>query len=225
MIFNKGPGTMRPMGRATAPQAPNLATQTAGAFGGALQTTQQAIAGGAPLRQFMNPYTQNVVNTSMRDMNRARQMANNDVGAQAEAAGAFGGSRHGLVEAQTNAQFARDAGDMSAGLRYQGYRDAVGDRMGERQLRMNGAQQLSGLASQGMGFQSAIAGQQMQQGQQQRQMMQQLIDAQRGQFQGFTGQGGNALSGLLAAIGGVPYSTNSSTTQKPSIMQMLTSFL
>lgn len=92
------------------------------------------------IRQYMNPYTNNVINRAQMDMNRSRQMALNDVGAQATAAGAFGGSRHGLVEAETNRGFADAAADMSAGLRQDGFNNAQQMAMGDIGNRMAAAQ-------------------------------------------------------------------------------------
>ena len=74
-------------------------TQAAGAYkpmqvgAGQLSSTS--------LTPYMNPYTKNVIDTSMGDLNRARTMAMNDVGASATSAGAFGGSRHGVAEGVT----------------------------------------------------------------------------------------------------------------------------
>jgi hypothetical protein len=79
---------------------------------------------GRSLDPYMNPYTQSVIDTSIADMNRARQMTQNQNGAAATAAGAFGGSRLGLVEAETNRGFLDEAGRLSAELRNQGYMNA-----------------------------------------------------------------------------------------------------
>lgn len=74
---------------------------------------------------YMNPYNQQVVDLAGQDIERQRQMANNQLGAQASAAGAFGGSRQGVAESLTNAEFARQAAQTSAGLRQQGFQTAL----------------------------------------------------------------------------------------------------
>ena len=85
----------------------------------AAQTSQ------ADIDRFFNPYTDQVVDTSLADIDRARQMQANQAAAQAQAAGAFGGSRGALMEAEIgrNAldQSARTAGD----LRRQGFTQAA----------------------------------------------------------------------------------------------------
>ena len=52
-------------------------------------------------------------------------MQTNQVGADATRAGAFGGGRHGLVEALTNAEALKTSGDLSAALREQGWNTAA----------------------------------------------------------------------------------------------------
>ena len=69
------------------------------------------------MRPYMNKWNTQVINRTMNDMDRARQMTQNDIGAQATAAGAFGGSRHGLVEAENNRNFAQQAGNMAMQMR------------------------------------------------------------------------------------------------------------
>jgi len=74
---------------------------------------------------FMNPYTQQVIDTSMADLERQRQMQMNQIGAQATQAGAFGGSREGVAQALTNEAFARQGGQLASGLRQQGFETAL----------------------------------------------------------------------------------------------------
>jgi hypothetical protein len=51
-------------------------------------------------------------------------MQQNQLGAQASAAGAFGGSRQGIAEAETNRAFAEQAARTASGLRQSGYQQA-----------------------------------------------------------------------------------------------------
>ena len=91
----------QPMPRPTqgqfAPLAPqggfNVNQAAAGALQQAMQGTQGAMQGPLAVGQFMNPYTQNVINRTQMDIMRQQQMAQNQLGAQATAARAFGGSR------------------------------------------------------------------------------------------------------------------------------------
>ena len=52
------------------------------------------------MKQFMDPYQQQVTQEAMREMDRQAQMAQNQLGGQAVQAGAFGGSRFGIQQAE-----------------------------------------------------------------------------------------------------------------------------
>ena len=79
---------------------------------------------GANLGAYTNPYETQVVDQSLADLERTRLMQQNQLGAQASAAGAFGGSRQGIAEAETNRAFADQAARTSAGLRQAGFQNA-----------------------------------------------------------------------------------------------------
>jgi hypothetical protein len=95
---------------------------------GAAPITAQNVSAGqianTNLGSYMNPYTQNVINTSLSDLDRQRAMTQQQNRASAAAAGAFGGSRQGLVEAETNRAFADAAARTAAGLQQQGFLNA-----------------------------------------------------------------------------------------------------
>ncbi len=77
--------------------------------------------GGADLSAYLNPYESQVVGQSLSDIERSRQMARTTGGAQASAARAFGGSRHGIADAETNRAYADQAARTASGLRQAGY--------------------------------------------------------------------------------------------------------
>jgi len=109
---------------------------TGGLLGNALNTVKGAYQGGPQSIQtrsfadfdaapYMNPYTDEVIDRTMSDMNRARQMAVNDMDAGLHTS-AFNGSRAGVSEALTNERFIDQAGNAAAQLRQQGYDRALG---------------------------------------------------------------------------------------------------
>ena len=90
-------------------------------------TAERATAGQiaqTDLSQYTNPFEAQVVQQSLSDLERARQMQQNVQGAQAQAAGAFGGSRQAIAEAETNRAFAEQAARTAAGLRQAGFTQA-----------------------------------------------------------------------------------------------------
>ena len=66
------------------------------------------------IQQYMNPYTQAVTNQSLQDLERSRQLQQQQTAAQATAARAFGGSRQGVAEAETNRAFGENAARLVA---------------------------------------------------------------------------------------------------------------
>ena len=70
---------------------------------------------------YQNPYTQQVIDTTLADLDRSRQMAIGRDQDRAIGAGAFGGSRSGILEAETNRAFADQAARTAAGLRQGGF--------------------------------------------------------------------------------------------------------
>lgn len=66
------------------------------------------------IQQYMNPYTQAVTDQSLADLERSRQLQQQQTSAQATAAKAFGGSRQGVAEAETNRAFDENAARLVA---------------------------------------------------------------------------------------------------------------
>lgn len=97
----------------------------------------------ANIGQYMNPYTQQVIDASISDLEKARQKASQQIGQQASQAKAFGGSRHGVAEAMSNAEYGNTAGKTIAQLRQQGF-DTAANLM---QQDLNRSQQ-AGLSNQ-----------------------------------------------------------------------------
>ena len=94
------------------------------------------------IQQYMNPYTQAVTNQSLADLERSRQLQQQQTAAQATAAKAFGGSRQGVAEAETNRAFGENAARLVAQQNAAGYEAA--QRASEADLaRQMQAQQLN----------------------------------------------------------------------------------
>ena len=116
-------------------------------------TSERVQAGqlaGTSLDPYFNPYENQVVQQSLSDLERQRLMQQNLGGAQAQAAGAFGGSRQGIAEAETNRAFAEQAARTASGLRQQGFTQAQQAAQQDISTRMQ-----AGLANQATGLQAA----------------------------------------------------------------------
>ena len=197
---------------AMAPQAGfNVNQAAAGALQGALGGTQRAMQAPLQVGAYMNPYTSAVVERTQADIERQRQMAANQLGAQATAARAFGGSRQGVAEGVMAGEYGRMAGDIAAQQRQAGYTQALNAAMQDRAARLGAASQLGGLGQQAFQTGQAITQAQERQGLMQQALQQTLIDAARQQYAGYTGAPQASLAAPLAALGVVP--NQSTTTQ------------
>ena len=187
----------------------------------------------AGLQQYTNPYETQVVQQSLGDLERSRLMAQNVGGAQAGAANAFGGARHGIAESETNRAFADQAARTASGLRQTGYQNAQtmerqaqmtnqqAGYLGEQQ-RMAAGQQLGSLSNLGFGMGQTIQGNMDRQGAMQQALQQQLINEAKGQYAGYTGAPAQSLQYLLQAVGGAPASGQSSETYDAGLFDYLT---
>jgi hypothetical protein len=146
----------------------NMYGQGVGAVGQGIGATQQGINTigrsmgrfkGQGYENFMDPYTNKVINQSMRDINRAGAIEGKGLDAQAVGAGAFGGSRQGVQRSELSRNVMDTKARTSADLRSQGFSQAM-DRAGsayEGQMnRIGSAGQAYGQLGQGLG---SLAGQ------------------------------------------------------------------
>jgi hypothetical protein len=82
--------------------------------------------GAQNMSRYSNPYEQQVVQQTISDMGRANQINQNQLNATAAGAGAFGGSRHGVANAQMNRDHLDRVGAATSGLRAGGFNTAAG---------------------------------------------------------------------------------------------------
>lgn len=103
----------------------------------------------------MDPSYQNaVLDQTARDIERNRQITQNAGAAAAAAAGAFGGSRHGVADAETNRAYGDTFARTAADLRLQGYNTALQNYQQDL-----GRQQQTGLFNADAALRAAMANQ------------------------------------------------------------------
>jgi hypothetical protein len=73
---------------------------------------------------YMDPYMQNVVNIQQREAQRAADIAGTQRGAQAVGAGAFGGSRQAIMDAEAARNLSQQKGDIQARGLQQAFQNA-----------------------------------------------------------------------------------------------------
>jgi len=134
---------------------------------GSIQTGMQ----NPNIGQFLNPYQQYVTN----EIGRQGQMMQQQVGANAIQAGAFGGGREGVQQAELQGRTLSAMGQAQA----QGFQTALGAAQTQRQQQLAGGQMLGQLGAQQQAMSLADINTQMQAGAVQRGIGQRALDAQR----------------------------------------------
>jgi hypothetical protein len=193
----------------------------AGGLGGYQQYLTQAeqYSGPQAYQQFMSPYQQEVIDTTLSEFDRQRQIAQQQIGAKAIQAGAFGGAREGVQQAEFGAQSLQDRAALQAQLLQQGFGQA-------QQAAQTAFTQQQGLASLQPQLVSGQIGALSALGQQQQQQQQAVLDAQaaaakESAFEPYTRYGlvGQQLTGLAGGFPGQVQTYN--PVQPASTMQTL----
>ena len=179
----------------------------------------QTAAGG--MAAYQNPYESQVVQQALADVGQQAQMGFNQLGAQAQQARAFGGSRHGIAQAEMGKGYTQQMANTAAQMRQQGFNTALGASQADLQRQLGAAGQLAGMGQQSFGYGQAIQQQQMQQGAQQQAAMQAMIDAAKGQYAGYTGAPQQGLAAFLGALSGMPSMGGQQTSSSPGLFNYL----
>jgi len=211
-------------------QAANALTGAGTAAQGAINTFGNVPTVAAGMGTYQNPYTQQVVDRSIADIGRTTAMQQEANKANAARAGAFGGSRQGLVEAETNAAAQRAIGDLSSNLNMQGFNTAaqlaqndINNQFTGASGMLSGAGTLGNLGASGFNMGNTLQQQQFQQGLMQQQMQQQLLSDAMQQFYGYANSPLNYLNTMGGALGGSPLANNTTNTSsyQPGLFDFL----
>ena len=111
---------------------------------------------GQNVSQYMNPYMQNVVDIQQREAQRQADIMGTQRAGQAVKAGAFGGSRAGVMEAEAARNLAMQKGDIQAQGQNAAFQNAQQqfNTQQQRDLQAQMANQGAGLQTQQLGEQS-----------------------------------------------------------------------
>jgi hypothetical protein len=139
--------------------AANMAGQAGlGALGAGLSFNpyQTGQFTGQTAQDYMNPYMQNVVDIQKREAQRSADIAGTQRAGQATRAGAFGGSRQAIMDAEAGRNLQQQFGDIQATGQRAAYQDAASRFAQEQQMREQSRQYGAGLGMQG--YQTALTG-------------------------------------------------------------------
>jgi hypothetical protein len=209
----------------------------AGYLGVMGQTPQQVTPGqlsSTNLQPYMNPYTQNVINSTLPIMQQNLALSQNQQANQAASANAFGGSRQGVQAGVTQAQGAQGMAQMAAQLNQANYGQAQtaaqsdiatnlqgqlanqSAQQNQAALNLQGSAGLTSLGNAAQQGQLQNFGEQVTAGSLEQQQAQNQINAQMQKFQQAWAYPGQQLGVLQSALGMTPYGQaqqGQSTTQ------------
>ena len=145
------------------------------------------------IARYQNPFTEQVLEPALADIQRRQDMAQQRAQDRAIRAGAFGGSRSALIESEATRPFAEEAAQTIAGLRSRGFGQALNmaeaDAARRQQAALNQAnlelrarQQQAGLLGGQLGEQYRTLGLLSGIGGQQQALEQARLEAQRAEF-------------------------------------------
>jgi hypothetical protein len=186
-----------------------------GAYKPYLQTAA-GLSGPTAYQQFMSPYQQDVIDTTLQEFDVQAQKGLPQLAAQAIGAGAFGGGREGVQRAEYQQASDRNRAALQAQLLQQGFGQAqqlAGQAFGQQ---MNLAQAAPAFASQQIAGLSTLGGLQQAQTQAGLAAQQQLAQAQAQQ----PIQAAQTLgSGIMGLISGYPGEIQQKIQPTPSPLQ------
>tara|TARA_B100001093_G_scaffold468684_1_gene488850 strand:- start:6161 stop:7153 length:993 start_codon:yes stop_codon:yes gene_type:complete len=129
-----------------------------GTIGSAIGQTAQAGFDPTSYQQFMNPYTEDVIQQQYQDIADQGQVQQNQLGAGAVRSGAFGGSRQGIAEGEIARNVMDQQARTGSQLRSAGFQQAQNAAMQAAQQQLRQAQ-LTGQLGQTTGALGQTVGQ------------------------------------------------------------------
>ena len=196
-------------------QAQTLATQGIGAYKPFLQSAS-ALTGPTAFRQFMSPYQQDVIDTTLKEFDTQAAKGLPTLAAQAINAGAFGGGREGVQRAEYQQASDRNRAALQSQLLQSGFGQAQQLAQQNFQNQMGLAQLAPSLVGQQISALGALGTQQQAQQQAQLSAQQQLLQQQANRPLDLAQQLGQGVTSLIS---GYPAQFTTQTQPTPSPLQ------
>lgn len=190
---------------------------------------------GSSINEFVNPYLDQVLNRALSRMGDTHQTQLTQIGDAAQASGAFGGSRHALLEAKANEGYQRNVGDLTAQTSADAFSQALSaalsasqqggnmfattqnlsnaDRTYDLERALAAARGLSGAGRDYYTVGNDQLDRVLNQGEGARQLQQQVMSGADQTFQAYNNDPYADLELIQALLGGSPRAAASSSTQ------------
>jgi len=196
-------------------EAIKQATAGIGSYEPFLQAAQAA-TGPQAYQAYMSPYQKDVIDTTLADFDLQAQKGMGAIADKAIGAGAFGGAREGVAQAEYMAGSDRNRAALQAQLLQQGFGQAQQLAAQQYGQQMQLAQQAPALAGQQISALTTLGG--LQQSEEQAQLAAQQQLAQQQLMQPL--QATQALgSGITSLIAGYPGTQQTTTAPSPTPLQ------
>lgn len=193
-----------------------MGMQTPGQFGVANQATTDVLSNSwtnpGTAAAFMNPYQQNVTDIAKREAQRQSDIQGVASDAQFAKAGAFGGSRQGIIDAERQRNLAQQQQDIQAQGANQAYQQGMQQYNAQQAQTAGAAQQLAGLGTAQQQADLARLGAQGAVGAQQQALTQQGLEQQYQDFLNQRDYGKQQANWMAGIIHGTPYTAQSNVT-------------
>ena len=188
--------------------------------------TSRSITDDSRLSQYMSPYMQNVIDIAKREARRDADIRRAQIGGQFATAGAFGGSRQGILESELDRNLGQNLSDIQVRGSQDAYTQALNQFNTEEQSRLAGAQVGTGRLNVGLGAGQAMGqlGELIQRlgltgssaleniGQTQQQQGQRSLDLLKGDFERQRDYPQSQLTWLSNIFRGLPQNQTTTTT-------------
>ena len=179
---------------------------------------------GQDINYYMNPFQQQVTSNVLDEMRRRSDIEGQKTSDAAVRAGAFGGSRFGIQEAERMRNLRDQQSRTAADLARQNYQQALGAAQSQKAQQLSGGQQFSNLAGQQMNLQQQGISGLNQAGMQGQQQLQRGMDIAYQDFlrqQQFPYTQAATFSNLLSGVPAAQMTTAYSQQPGPSMAQQL----
>ena len=184
---------------------------------------------------YQSPYTQQVIETTLGDIRREQDIAQRRAQESAIRAGAFGGSRSAIMEAEATRPYVEQAARTAANLRQAGFGQALGAAQqdiarqqarafAQPELELRSRAQRAGLLGGLQSEQARRLGMLGGIGTQQQAFQQAALDVPYQEFQRALAYGPQQL-GLLSAAAGQPFAVSKTSGYQPSTLEGVTTAL
>ena len=178
--------------------------------------TPQSFTGQGTAQQYMNPYLQQALDPQLAEARRQSQITQTQNAGKLTGAGAYGGGRQAIMDAETQRNLATNLADITG----RGYMNAYDKAMQQFNTEQQAAQQAQNLTNQ---YGLNVLGQQAGLGQLQRGIESEAVAADRAQFEEERLNPYKMVQFQQSLLSGLPLAAQTYNVAQPSWLQSLAS--